>query len=408
MTSEELQQELVKTKRQLEVLYEISKAMRTTLKLDEILYIILTAVTAHAGLGFNRAMLFLVNEQNGTLEGAMGIGPGSGEEAQAIWRALDPTRTTLDDLIAAYRSFRSSPFSRLDQLVRSMRMPLNEESGVIALAALEGMPFEILTAEAQAKISHRFLDPLDLDRFVAVPLQARDRVVGVLVADNRFTGKPITNDELTLLMMFANQAGLAIENSRLYEQTLLIAKTDSLTQLWNHGTFQQILAEEIERSKRYAKELTLAILDLDDFKRFNDQAGHQAGDRLLVRVARLLKELARASDQVARYGGEEFAIIFPETPSQEAVQACERIRARLSQEQGGELAGRMVTTSIGLASFPAHATTKDDLIYAADMALFEAKRSGKNRTCLATPASIQPSKHNPAILPSAMASTSAG
>ncbi|MBI3323690.1 MAG: sensor domain-containing diguanylate cyclase [Candidatus Omnitrophica bacterium] len=390
--SEPFQVELAKTKRQLEIFYEISKAMRTTLKLDEILYIILTAVTAHAGLGFNRAMLFLVNEEEGALEGAMGIGPGSGEEAQAIWRALDPARTTLEDLIAAYRSFRASPFSRLDQLVRAMRIPLNEASGVIALAALEGMPFEILTEEAESKISHRFLDPLDLDRFVAVPLHARDRVVGVLVADNRFTGTPITSDDVRLLMMCANHAGLAIENSRLYEQTLLLAKTDSLTQLWNHGTFQLLLADELERARRYGKELALALLDLDDFKAFNDQAGHQAGDRLLRRVARLLKELARGSDPVARYGGEEFAMILPETPSAEAVQACERIRARLAEDIGAEWPQRRVTASIGVASFPRDGTTKDELIYAADMALFDAKRSGKNRTCLARrpgPSSIE-------------------
>lgn len=383
MNAEHLQQELAKTKRQLEILYEISNAMRTTLKLDEILYIILTAVTAHAGLGFNRAMLFLVNDQAGLLEGAMGIGPGSGEEAQAIWRALDPARTTLEDLIAAYRSFRYNAHSRLDQLVRAMRIPLSEESGVIALAALEGMPFEILTDEAESKISHRFLDPLDLDRFVAVPLQARDRVVGVLVADNRFTGKPITKDDVRLLMMCANQAGLAIENSRLYEQTLLVAKTDSLTQLWNHGTFQQILADELERARRYSKEVTLAILDLDNFKRYNDEAGHQAGDRLLVRVARILKEVARSTDHVARYGGEEFAIIFPESPKTEAFQACERIRSRLAEDIGAESLGRAVTASIGLAGFPQDAHTKDELIYSADMALFAAKRLGKNQTCLA-------------------------
>lgn len=383
MPSEDLQQELTNAKRQLEILYEISNAMRTTLKLDEILYIILTAVTAHAGLGFNRAMLFLVNEQTKQLEGAMGIGPGSGEEAQAIWRALDPARTTLDDLITAYRSFRQGSTSTLDELVRAQRIPLDEQAGVVALAALEGMPFEIMTDEAKAKLQHDpVLQPLDLDRFVAVPLKARDRVIGVLVADNRFTGKPILKEDVRLLTMFANQAGLAIENSRLYEQTLLLAKTDSLTQLWNHGTFQQFLADELVRATRYTKELSLAMLDLDNFKTYNDTIGHQAGDRLLARVARVLREVARGTDHVARYGGEEFAIIFPETPTAEAYQACERIHTRLAQAAGGSTAA--ITVSIGLASFPRDATTKEQLIYAADMALLEAKRSGKNQTRLAS------------------------
>jgi len=378
MTTVNLEQELSTTKWQLEILYEISNALRTTLQLDEILYIILTAVTAHAGLGFNRAMVFLVNESSDQLEGAMGIGPGSGEEARAIWRALDPTRTTLDDLIAAYRTFSSVPPSQFNAMVRSLTIPLHDHSGVIALTALEGMPFEILTSQAREQLHDPFLTALELDRFVSVPLKARDRVVGVLVADNRFTGKPITKDEVRLLTMCANQAGLAIQNSRLYEQTLLMAKSDSLTHLWNHGTFQQMLADEVERAGRYNKEASLAFLDLDNFKAYNDAFGHQAGDRLLVLVANVLKEVARRVDQVARYGGEEFAIIFPETPQSEAFQACERIRARLAQVAAGP-----VTISIGLASYPRDATTKDKLLYAADMALLQAKRAGKNRTHLA-------------------------
>ncbi len=396
MSQDISQQELTKIKRQLEILYEISNAMRTTLALDEILYVILTAVTAHAGLGFNRAMLFLVHESSRQLEGAMGIGPESGEEAQAIWRALDPAKTSLDDLIAAYRSFRPAypehseagrhnPSSELDQVVRSLRLPLSEDAGVIALTALEGMPFEILTDEARGQLLNQpLLEQLMLDRFVAVPLKARDRVVGVLVADNRFTGKPITKEEVRLLMMFANQAGLAIENSQLYEQTLLAAKTDSLTKLWNHGTFQQLLADELSRTQQASKELVLAMLDLDNFKRYNDTWGHQTGDRLLVRVARVLREVARSSDHVARYGGEEFAIVFPNTPLAEAQQACERIRTRLAQEVLQEPNANGMTISIGLAGFPHHGTTKEQLIHAADMALLAAKRSGKNQTRLAS------------------------
>ena len=383
MLSDSLEHELARTKWQLEVLYEISNAMRTTLELEEILYIILTAVTAHAGLGFNRAMLLLVNEPAHQLEGMMGIGPDSGEEAQAIWRALDPARTSLYDLISAYRTFRQSRASRLDQLVRTLRIPLSEQSGVLAMAALEGMPFEILTTEARATLHDSYLVLLDLDCFVAVPLKARDRVVGVIVADHRFTGKPITKEEVRLLMMCANQAGLAIENSRLYEQTLHAAKTDALTSLWNHGTFQQLLSDELSRAKRYGKDLSLALLDLDNFKHYNDTAGHQAGDRLLVGVAQALRDVARATDHVARYGGEEFAMIFPETPQQEAFQACERIRTALPAKTatGAESAGS--TISIGIATFPQDATTQDTLIYAADMALLTAKRSGRNQTHLA-------------------------
>ena len=384
MDPHNLDEELSRTKWQLEALYEISNAMRTTLKLDEVLYIILTAVTAHAGLGFNRAMLFLANPQTSHLEGAMGIGPDSGEEAQAIWRTL-ATHTTLSDLISAYRTFRANPSSRLDQLVRASRIPLQEQGGVIAWAALEGMPFEIVTEDARRKLSDPILTMFELDRFVVVPLKARDQVVGVLVADHRFTGKSITKDEVRLLTMCANQAGLAIENSRLYERTLKDAQTDSLTHLWNHGSFQRLLAEELERAKRYTTSVSFALLDLDDFKRYNDTAGHQAGDQLLIQVAKVLREMARGKDQVARYGGEELAIILPETSKTEAFQAGERIRQRLGQLKLSEESGHCLTVSIGLATFPEDAETKETLIYAADMALLEAKRSGKNQTRLALP-----------------------
>lgn len=390
MNQRSAEPELSKTKQQLEILYEISNAMRTTLKLDEILYVILTAVTAHAGLGFNRAMLFLVNEPAKQLEGAMGIGPGSGEEAQSIWQSLDPARTTLDDLIATYRHFRQNPSSHLDQLVRSLVIPLHEQAGVFALAALEGMPFEILNHEARSRLQDPLLAQLNLDRFVVVPLKARDRVVGVLAADNRFTGKPITKDDVRLLMLCANQAGLAIENSKLYEQTLRAARTDSLTQLWNHGTFQQLLADELDRARRYGKPLPLAILDLDNFKSYNDRWGHQAGDELLVRVAGAIRELARSTDHVARYGGEEFAVLFPETSQSEAINACERIRTRIAEEANPEGVRGQLTASIGLAAFPEDASTADRLIYKADMALLIAKRSGKNQIRLASNAGEQP------------------
>lgn len=389
MSEDDLKAELERARSQLVMLYEISNAMRTTLKLEEILYIILTAATSHAGLGFNRAMLFLVNENARRLEGRLGIGPGSGEEAQAIWSFIDAQRSTLDDLIAAYHTARQQPPTPFNRLVQSITIPLTDQGGVVALTALEGMPLEITTPEARARLPHDpHTEPLQLEEFVTVPLKAKDRVVGVLVADHRFTKKPITKEDVRLLTMFANQAGLAIENSRLYEQTLASARTDALTGLWNHGYFQTALSEEIQRAARYRKGLSLAILDIDHFKHYNDTLGHQAGDAVLRGLAKMLKEAARAADTMARYGGEEFAMIFPDTSRQEALGACERLRERVFQEpftrEEIQPAGRL-TISIGLAGFPHDADTPAGLIRAADLALYEAKRTGKNRVCLAHP-----------------------
>ncbi len=389
MSEAELKAELERTRAQLLMLYEISSAMRTTLKLEEILYIILTAVTAHVGLGFNRAMLFLLNEEAHQLQGRMAIGPESGEVAQAIWTSIDTQRSTLDDLIAVYHTSRQRPLSPLHKLVQSITIPLTDDGGAIALTALEGMPLDITTPEARAKIAHDpYAAQLQLEEFVSVPLKAKDRVVGVIVVDHLFTKKPIIKADVQILMMFANQAGLAIENSQLYEQTLTSAHTDALTRLWNHGYFQQTLIEELARAARNQKELSLAVLDLDNFKHYNDRLGHQVGDAVLCRVARLLKETARTMDTVARYGGEEFAIIFPETSRQEALGACERLRERIFSQpferEEIQPLGRL-TVSIGLAGFPHDATTPTTLIRAADLALYEAKRAGKNRVCLAHP-----------------------
>jgi hypothetical protein len=136
-----LTQELKRMEWEFSMLYEVSNAMRTTLKLDQIFYIILTALTAHEGLGFNRAMLFLVNEKEKVLEGAMGIGPHSAEEAGKIWHYLSQREMTLDDFVLAYDDFKKDPESKLNSIVKGLKLPLREDMGVLALTILEGMPF---------------------------------------------------------------------------------------------------------------------------------------------------------------------------------------------------------------------------------------------------------------------------
>ncbi|MFH1189461.1 MAG: hypothetical protein V1682_02080, partial [Candidatus Omnitrophota bacterium] len=145
---EGLKQELDRLEWEFSMLFEISNAMRTTLKLDQILYIILTALTSHEGLGFNRAMLFLVNDKEDVLEGIMGIGPHTAEEAGKIWHAISQSKKTLDDFISSYDVFKKDPDSKLNQIVKGIKIPLREDMGILALTILEGMPFEITTQEA--------------------------------------------------------------------------------------------------------------------------------------------------------------------------------------------------------------------------------------------------------------------
>lgn len=374
--------ELERARAELLLLYEVSNAMRTTLELEQILYIILTAITSHEGLGFNRAMLFLVNDKEKMLEGKMGIGPHSIEEATYIWKGIEENKMALEDLINAYDNFKRDPNSKLHNLVKSIRIHLSEGQGVIALTALEGMPFEVITEEARTRSEDKYLQMLGTKYFVTAALKAKDKVVGVVLADNIFTQKAITKADMGMLNLFANHAGLAIENSRLYEETVYLSNTDWLTKLWNHGHFQTALSNEIARTRETDMPLSLLMLDIDDFKNYNDLFGHVAGDFIIKEMAKILIEASRKKDYVCRYGGEEFAIILPQTTKDDANHIAHRLREKITQNNfpNQEHQPRKVFTfSCGISTFPKDAMDKDSLIKNADAALYKAKKEGKDR-----------------------------
>lgn len=158
------------------------------------------------------------------------------------------------------------------------------------------------------------------------------------------------------------------------------ANIDGLTGIYNHRYFQERLASEIERATRYGRHLSLVMLDIDDFKTFNDTWGHQEGDKLLKWFAALCGQCIRNIDVLARYGGEEFVIILPETRTDEAFPVADRIRENV-EKQGPAIFGknRGVTVSAGIASLPQHGATRHALILNADAALYHAKQRGKNR-----------------------------
>lgn len=384
-----IKEEVGRTKNELAILYEISNAMRTTLKLDEILYIILTGVTAHIGLGFNRAILFLVNEKEGLIEGKMGIGPESGEEANRIWREIEQEKMDLDNLINTYRVSRHLQESVFNHQVQQLKFRFDEQSEkLLVLSALEGMPLHLTRETIQNYSQDKIIQMLSTEELVLVPLKAKDKVNGIILADNFITKKPITKDDLRMLIMLANQAGLAIENSQLYEKTVIRTHTDYLTDLWNHGYFQYLLALELEKAKAIPTPLSLAILDIDDFKIYNDTLGHQAGDKILKDLATILKKQSRKMDYVCRYGGEEFAIILPQTEKKEAFLIAERLResiAKYSFIHQEVLPNKILTVSLGLATYPQDSVHPSELIACADKGLYEAKHKGKNNTCCTFP-----------------------
>jgi len=372
--------------RELQVLYEISCAMRTTLELPHILYIILTGVTSHSGLGYNRAVLFLLNEQKNRLECQMAIGPKSGEHASKIWEYIDKENQNLDDLIRAEKVKETYSESALFHELKGLEFPLDRTDFLLVQAFQRAVPWHLTPEETAAHRDDPLLNVFQTEELIIMPLKSKDAVNGLIVADNIYTKKPISEGDVRFFTMLANQAGLAIENSRLFEMVVQQSQTDALTGLWNHGYFQKTLLMELQKAKRLEQHLSLVFLDIDNFKQLNDTCGHQHGDYILKEISRILKESARAQDYICRYGGEEFALILTSTHFQQSFEIAERFRRKIEQNEFASPSGvgtLHLTVSIGLASYPSHADTKDALIALADKAMYTAKTSGKNKTCVA-------------------------
>lgn len=196
---------------------------------------------------------------------------------------------------------------------------------------------------------------------------------------HRFILKPWDNDYFRLQMLEALAVHSTLKEKRTLEE---LSVTDPITGLKNHRYFQARLKIEVERADRHKRPLTLAMIDIDHFKKVNDRYGHPIGDEVLKAVAQRLNEKVRSLDTVARYGGEEFAIIMPDTPIDAGYLVAERIR-RACEETPVECASRKsiaITFSIGVAAFGARTSTADELIRIADQALYQAKSQGRNQT----------------------------
>ena len=230
---------------------------------------------------------------------------------------------------------------------------------------------------------------------LAAPLGATedgDQVIGIVSVAR--ADRPFTHGERELFAYLTNQASVSVENVDLHETVQRQAVTDELTGLFNHRRFQEVMTAEVERARRYGHELGLIMLDIDNFKQVNDTYGHLTGDNVLRAVARVLRQSSRDVDEPARYGGEEMAVALPLTDLEGAYQFAERVRRRIEAlelpalDGGGTL---KVTASFGVASLGAVVTAdKDALVAAADGALYEAKRTGKNRTVRASEGAVRP------------------
>ncbi|HJU56440.1 MAG TPA: sensor domain-containing diguanylate cyclase [Pyrinomonadaceae bacterium] len=214
----------------------------------------------------------------------------------------------------------------------------------------------------------------------SVPLIYQKRFMGVLMVRSDDPTRVWQENEILLLRTVADQVTVAVNHARLFSQMQQQALTDGLTGCFNRRSFEMQLERDLHMATRMSLPVSLILLDLDNFKRVNDTFGHEAGDVALRLLAEGLRDELRSVDTAARYGGEEFAVILPQAGVEGALIVAERLRKRIELMKVPGVGH--ITASLGIASFPQHASSRDSLVLAADRALYNAKSAGRNCVCV--------------------------
>jgi len=222
--------------------------------------------------------------------------------------------------------------------------------------------------------------------YLCIPILAQGETLGILHLQATAAAPHLESSDLSIKTTFAGQIGLSIANIRLREALRTQSVRDALTGLYNRRYLEEVLEREVRRAARAAQSLGILMIDLDHFKSFNDTYGHDAGDAVLRETGQFLAKGIRAEDFVCRFGGEEFVVILPTADMEASRARAERLRLKMRElsvmYQGKSLG--MVTISVGVASFPQHGVSPKELMAAADAALYEAKRGGRDQVALAS------------------------
>jgi diguanylate cyclase (GGDEF)-like protein len=225
-------------------------------------------------------------------------------------------------------------------------------------------------------------DTRNILSIISAPLIVGNKALGILRVDST-KEKQFTTEDLRSLTTISDLGAVAIENAQLYERVEQLAIRDSLTGLYLLRYLADRMPTEMSRQLRRNKEMSFLMIDLDKFKQYNDNFGHVAGDIVLKTVSMILTDIFKdPGNLVCRYGGEEFCVMIPDCSKAEAVSLAEKFR-RTIEEQSILLRREKthITVSVGVATYPKDAQTKNDLIQKADEALYKAKNSGRNRVC---------------------------
>lgn len=288
-----------------------------------------------------------------------------------------------------------------EEIIRNLLTDVLSDAGheVIALASPEEamekvkeMPFEVVITDLKMPGMDgievlRKIKKVDSDISVIVVTgysTVETAVDAMREGAYDYINKPFNAEEIKIVVSKAIERRVLVKGVREKEYYKELSITDGLTQLYNHRYFYELLTREIVRAKRYPQSISLLMIDIDNFKIYNDAHGHLAGDKVLRKVATVLRGAVRAADFVARYGGEEFGIILPETDKKGASVSARCLRKVIEETKfDGEevLPQGYLTISIGVATYPEDAKSREELIQKADEAMYESKHQGKNTVC---------------------------
>ena len=260
-------------------------------------------------------------------------------------------------------------------IIKKSRLTVGE--GIAGAVAREGRPLLVKFFDTDSRIHHKQLPTCKTKSFLSVPIRLEHKLIGIInVTDKKSKDCPVFNElDLKILSSIVRQVAIAIENAQLSKEIKYLTIQDPLTSLYNHRYLMECLSYEIRRFKRFGRPLSLLIMDVDNFKNYNDVFGNFRGNLLLKQISSVLTGNLREVDVVCRYAGDEFAAILPETSLEEAHLIAEKIRWSVSQMN----AQTPVTLSMGIASC-CEQMTRHDFVLKASAALHKAKEDGKNRT----------------------------